>query len=68
MQSSEVEHGERLRCHSESERAIAMPHGVSDRDASWSERNRDATRTSDRDATRSESSINLCGGGSGRQR
>ena len=64
MQSSEVEHGERLRCHSESVRAIAMPHGVSDRDASWS----DATRTSDRDATRSESSVNLCGGGSGRQR
>ena len=29
MQSSAVEHGERLRCHSESERAIAMPHGVS---------------------------------------
>ena len=28
----------------------------------------DVTRTSDRDATRSESSVNLCGGGIGRQR
>ena len=65
MQSSEVEHGERFRCHSE--RAIAMPLEASDRDATRTS-DRDATRTSDRDATRSESSVNLCGGGSGRQR
>ena len=52
---------ERSRCHLES---LAS--------ATWSERSplerAIATRTSDRDASWSENSVNLCGGGSGRQR